>query len=192
MKRIVLASSSKSRRRLLERLKIDFEVHPPEIDETPRPGEMSESLVERLAVEKAQAVAATQPDALIVSSDQVGCIKNRILGKPATADNACRQLMLCSNSVVIFHTSLCLFDPAQSRPSLETVTTTVRFRKLTEDDIRRYVEREKPFDCAGSFRSETLGITLLESISSDDPTALQGLPLITLAAMLRRAGLELP
>lgn len=192
MKKIILASGSKSRLSLLKRLRIDFEVCVPGIDETPRPQETIEQLVERLALEKAQAVRKTRPESLIVASDQAACVKGRILGKPADADAAHAQLKLCSGTAVRFHTSLCLLDAAISRQSISTVTTTVYFRQLAADEIRRYVERDTPFDCAGSFRSESLGITLFERIESEDPTALLGLPLMTLSAMLRHAGWELP
>ena len=192
MKKIILASGSKSRRALLKRLRVEFGVCVPGIDETPRPRETVERLVERLALEKAQAIGKTRPESLIVASDQAAFIKGRILGKPADAAAAREQLTLCSGNAVRFYTSLCLLDVAEGHRSIDTVTTTVHFRELATDEIRRYVERELPLDCAGSFRSESLGITLFRRIESEDPTALLGLPLMRLSAMLRRAGRELP
>ena len=192
VKKIVLASSSKSRRVLLKRLNVDFEVCIPGIDETPHPRETVDRLVERLASGKARAVSEARPEPLIIASDQAACIKGRILGKPTNADAACEQLTLCSGGTVRFYTSLCLLDAAQNHQSVRTVITTVHFRKLAADEIRRYVKRENPLDCAGSFRSESLGIALFERIESEDPTALLGLPLITLSAMLRCAGWKIP
>lgn len=192
MKAIVLASGSQSRRALLTRLGLDFEVRVSGADETPRDGETVAALVSRLALGKAHAVAAMYPNALIIGSDQAANVGGRILDKPDDDDDARRQLSLCSNTTVDFHTCVCLLDTAENRHWIEDAVTTVHFRKLGAAEIARYVDREKPFDCAGSFRSEALGITLFERIESDDPTALLGLPLITLCAMLRQAGLELP
>ena len=192
MNTLILASGSQSRRALLARLEFDFEVRAPEIDETPRESETIEPLVARLALAKAYKVSEAFPNALIIGSDQAASVGDEILNKPAGADAAQRQLSLCSNAAVVFHTCVCLLDSTTDRHWIEDVITTVYFRKLSSDEIARYVEREKPFDCAGSFRSEALGISLFERIESDDPTALLGLPLITLCAMLRQTGLELP
>ncbi len=189
---IILASGSPSRRALLARLGLDFEVRVSGIDETPRDGETIAAMVARLALGKARAVAAACPDALIVGSDQAACIGGEILGKPADLDAARRQLGLCSDGAAEFHTCVCLLDAAADRHWIKDTVTTVRFRKLSDDEIARYMEREQPLDCAGSFRSEALGITLFDHIESDDPTALLGLPLIALCRMLRQAGLELP
>ncbi len=191
MNKIILASGSQSRRALLTRLGLDFKVQVSGVDETPRDGETIVPLVTRLALEKARAVAATNADALIIGGDQAADVGGEILGKPAGADAARRQLSLCSGNKVAFHTCVCLLG-ADDRYWIEDVVTTVHFRKLSDDEITHYVKCEKPFDCAGSFRSESLGITLFERIESDDPTALIGLPLIALCAMLRQAGLELP
>ena len=192
MSKIILASESRSRRALLVRLNLDFEVQISGVDETPRKGETIASLVERLALEKARAVGATQSDALIIGSDQAACINNKILGKPADLKAAQRQLALCSGNTTIFHTSVCLLDTMNNRHWVKDVITTVYFRNLSEQEIKRYVETEEPLDCAGSFRSESLGISLFERIESDDPTALLGLPLITLCMMLRQADWKLP
>ena len=189
---IILASESRSRRDLLARLGIDFKVQVSGFDETPRDGETVVPLVKRLALGKARTVAATNPQALVIGSDQAACIGGEILFKPADADAAKRQLALCSGNAVEFHTCVCLLDVAADRHRIKDVTTTVYFRRLSEAEVARYVARDKPFDCSGSMRSETLGITLLERIESEDPTALLGLPLITLCAMLREAGLDLP
>ncbi len=189
---IVLASASPLRRALLARLKFDFKVEVSGVDETPRDGETVAPLVTRLALAKARAVAAKHPDALIIGSDQTTCVRGEILGKPANADAARRQLTLCSGGTSEFHTCVCLLDAAADRHWIEDVVTTVYFRELSDDEIARYVEHEKPFDCAGSFRSEALGVALFERIESDDPTALLGLPMIATCAMLRQAGLELP
>ncbi len=189
---IILASESRSRRDLLARLGVDFKVQISGFDETPRGGETIVPLVKRLALGKARTVAATNPQALIIGSDQTACTGGEILHKPADADAAKRQLALCSGSAVEFHTCVCLLDAAADRYQIKDVTTTVLFRKLGEDEIARYVAHDKPFDCAGSVRSETLGITLLERIESEDPTALLGLPLIALCAMFRQTGINLP
>lgn len=189
---IILASESRSRRDLLARLGVDFKVQVSGFDETPRVGETIVPLVKRLALGKARTVAATNPQALVIGSDQAACIGGEILCKPADAGAARRQLALCSGGAVEFHTCVCLLDAAADRYQIKDVITTVHFRKLSEDEVVRYVARDEPFECSGSMRSETLGITLLERIESEDPTALLGLPLITLCAMFRQTGIELP
>lgn len=192
MRPLILASGSQPRRWLLERLNLDFTVQVSGVDETLRDGESAAQLVKRLAPAKARAVAAIHPEASIIGADQVACADHTILGKPANVAAARRQLALCSGKAVEFHTGVCLLDAASGDCQFEDVLTTVHFRTLSDDEISRYVECEKPLKCAGSFRSEALGSTLLERIESDDPTALPGLPLITLSAMLRRAGWTLP
>lgn len=188
---LVLASSSPYRRALLERLQCRFEWRAPEADETPQSGESTTNLVRRLALLKARALADDYPDALIIGSDQLAVINGSPLGKPGNASRAAEQLRLASGACVEFLTSVCLLDWARQRYELEVVATTVRFRELNEGQIRNYIDRERPLDCAGSFKCEGLGIALFESITSNDPSALVGLPLIALAGMLARAGFDI-
>ncbi|AUN94364.1 Maf family protein [Pseudazoarcus pumilus] len=190
--KLVLASTSTYRRMLLERLHIPFETVRPEVDETPRPGEAPDALADRLALEKALAVAARQDDALVIGSDQVAHIGEEVFGKPGTVERAHEQLRRMSGQTVVFHTALALVNTATGRQRVERVPTRVRFRTLSEAEIVRYVAKEMPLDCAGSAKSEGLGITLLDALSGDDPTALIGLPLIALSRMLRAEGVELP
>lgn len=189
---LVLASTSAYRRMLLERLQHPFETARPETDETPLPGEHPAATAERLAVEKARAVADRYPDALIIGSDQVAYLGDEIFGKPGTEARAIEQLTRMSGKTVIFHTALAVLNTRTGTVQCEGVPTEVRFRTLDEPEIRRYVAKEKPLDCAGSAKSEGLGISLLEALSGDDPTALVGLPLIALSRMLRNEGLALP
>lgn len=192
MPRLILASSSPYRRQLLERLALPFETRSPDIDETPMEGESPRALVQRLAREKARAVAAGFDDALVIGSDQVAVLQGKILGKPGSHENALAQLRRCSGRAVMFQTGLCLIDTASGVEQLECVPFEVRFRALSEPQIERYLQQEKPYDSAGSFKSEGLGIALFESMYGDDPTALVGLPLIRLTRMLDNAGVELP
>ena len=189
MPAVVLASSSPYRRRLLEQLGLDFEWSSPAIDETAAPDETPASLVKRLAEAKARALAGRYPQHWIIGSDQVACLDGRILGKPGDLDNARRQLRACRGRSVQFMTGLCLLDSRSG--SAETVAEpfTVHFRTLDEAQIDRYLEREQPFDCAGSFKMEGLGIALFERLEGDDPNALIGLPLIRLVTLLQRAGI---
>lgn len=189
---LVLASSSPYRRELLGRLRLPFTVSVPDVDESPWPGEAPAATAERLAVAKAEAVAARHPDALIIGSDQVAYCAGERFGKPGTRDNARRQLRALSGQEVIFHTGLCLLNARSGRRHLRGVPTEVRFRELSDDEIERYLDLEDALNCAGSARSEGLGISLLEWMRSDDPTALVGLPLIALAEMLRAEGIPLP
>ncbi len=189
---LILASSSVHRRALLERLRLPFRCHAPGIDETPQPGEAPPALVERLALAKARAVARFYPQALIIGSDEVAALDGRIFPKPADPTAARRQLETMSGREVEFLTSVCLLNNATGRHQLDTVAVQVRFRPLTQAEIRRYLDIDKPYDCAGSFRSEAGGITLVHRISSNDNTALLGLPLITLQEMLRNEGYEIP
>lgn len=188
---LILASGSRYRAELLSRLELPFETRPADIDETRRPDEPAPQLVQRLAREKVRAVPVDGP-ALVIGSDQVAVLDDEILGKPGTRENAIAQLARQSGREVSFLTAVCLLDPAKKTEQLELETVRVRFRTLDDAEIQRYVTREQPLDCAGSFKSEALGITLCERIECRDPTALVGLPLIRLAAMLRRAGFELP
>ncbi|MBV2262910.1 MAG: Maf family nucleotide pyrophosphatase [Thauera sp.] len=190
--KIVLASTSAYRRMLLERLQLPFETDRPETDESPLPGEAPAATAERLALEKARAVAARWPGALIIGSDQVAHLGDEVFGKPGTEARAIAQLQRMRGQTVVFHTALAVLDTRSGHAQVEGVPTHVRFRELSDDEIRRYVERERPLDCAGSAKSEGLGIALLEAMRGDDPTALIGLPLIALSRMLRVAGVQLP
>lgn len=190
--KLVLASTSAYRKTLLERLQIPFETARPDTDETPLPGETPSATAERLAIEKAQAVAPTFPDALIIGSDQVAHLGSEVFAKPGTEARAIEQLQRMRGRTVVFHTALALLNTRTGHIQCEGVPTLVRFRHLDDDEIRRYVERERPLDCAGSAKSEGLGISLLEALSGDDPTALIGLPLIALSRMLRAQGVQLP
>ncbi len=190
---LVLASTSPFRRTLLERLGLPFTTLAPEVDETPLPGEPASELVQRLARLKAAAGAAAQPGpALVIGSDQVAVLDGEILGKPGNRERAQRQLTRLSGREVEFLTGLCLHHAGSGRMQLAVVPFRVGFRELTPDEIGRYLERERPFGCAGSFRSEALGISLFRYLRGDDPTALIGLPLIRLAEMLRAEGVTLP
>ena len=190
--KLVLASTSAYRRELLQRFNLPFEVARPDIDESPLPGEHPRSTAERLAIEKARAVAGNFADALIIGSDQVAAMGDIRFGKPGTVERAVAQLKQMSGQTVIFHTALALLNTTTGEAQIDVVPTEVRFRTLSEDEIVRYVEKERPLDCAGSAKSEGLGITLLDALSGDDPNALVGLPLIALARMLRREGVALP
>lgn len=188
---LILASTSTYRRALLERLGLPFAVARPEVDETPRPDEAPQALAVRLARAKAEAVLAEAGTAWVIGSDQVAELDGRPLGKPGTAERAIAQLVAMSGREVRFLTALCLAGPDGRRfESLDT--TTVRFRRLSAEEIARYVERERPLDCAGSLKSEGLGIALFEAIDSRDPTALIGLSLIDTARALRAAGFAVP
>lgn len=190
--KLVLASTSAYRKMLLERLQQPFETDRPETDETPHPGEHPAATAERLACEKARAVAGRWPDALIIGSDQVAHLGDEVFGKPGTEARAIAQLQRMRGETVVFHTALALLNTRTGHLQVEGVPTRMRFRTLSDAEIRRYVERERPLDCAGSAKSEGLGISLLEAMSGDDPTALIGLPLIALSRMLRAEGVELP
>ncbi len=191
---LVLASTSRYRRELLTRFTASFRTRSPDVDESPLATETPSALAIRLAAAKAGAIAAGCPQALIIGSDQVADLDGRTLGKPGAADVARQQLTACSGRRVSFHTAVCLIDTRQTpaRIHSEIDTTHVVFRDLHADEIARYVATEKPFDCAGSFKAEGLGIALFEHIESSDPTGLIGLPLIVLARLLRAAGVALP
>ena len=185
---LVLASSSPFRRELLSRLKLPFDVIVPDIDETAQPGETPQALVERLAVAKARAVIARAPRALIIGSDQVAVYDGAIVGKPHTHANAVRQLRSASGKTVMLYTGLALVNAASGRVQSEVIPFGVAFRPLTDTQIESYLQKEQPYGCAGSVRSEGLGIALLERFEGDDPNALIGLPLIRLVRMLENEG----
>jgi septum formation protein len=191
-KPLILASTSPYRRQLLERLKLPFTTESPRIDETPLSGETPHQLVLRLSEHKARAIAAGHRDALIIGSDQTAVLNNEMLGKSGNRANAIAQLKKCSGNNVVFHTGLCLLDTGNGRIQLDDIVYTVKFRALALPQIERYVDSEQPFDCAGSFKAESLGITLFEHMQGDDPTALIGLPLIRLTTMLQNTGIQLP
>jgi len=191
-RRLVLASTSIYRKQLLERLGLPFETARPEVDETPLPGETPVATAERLALEKARAVASHFPNALIIGSDQVAHRGDVRFDKPGTIDRAIAQLREMSGNAIVFHTAVCLFNSTTGQSQLEGVPVEARFRELSEAEIIRYVERERPLDCAGSAKSEGLGISLLDAMRGDDPTALIGLPLIALSRMLRAEGVQVP
>ena len=190
--KLVLASTSAYRKMLLERLHLPFDTDRPETDEAPLPGEAPAATAERLAAEKARAVAARWPDALIIGSDQVAYLGSEVFGKPGTEARAVAQLQRMRGQTVVVHTALALLNTRTGHLQVEGIPTQVRFRNLSDDEIRRYVAKEQPLDCAGSAKSEGLGITLLDAMPGEDPTALIGLPLIALSRMLRAEGLELP
>lgn len=186
---LILASSSPYRRELLARLLIPFEVVAPDVDETPAPGEAPQALVERLAVAKAQAVARQHTNALVIGSDQAAVYDGKIVGKPLTHDRAVEQLRMASGKAVMLYTGLVLINSASGRVQSEVIPFRVVFRALSDSQIENYLRREQPYHCAGSVKSEGLGIALLERFEGDDPNALIGLPLIRLVRMLEREGL---
>lgn len=188
--RLILASGSPYRRVLMERLRLPFEVIVPHVDETPLPHEPAERTALRLAETKARAVAAPAQGRVIVGSDQVAVLDGIRLGKPGDHDSAVRQLRTVRGRQVIFHTALCLYNAGSDRTQLANVPTTVTFRDFTDAQIERYLKSERPYDCAGSAKIEGLGIALVERVLSEDPTALIGLPLMRLVAMLHEEGIE--
>ena len=191
--RLVLASTSVYRRELLSRLCLPFMSMRPEVDETPLQGESPTALVERLARAKAMTVATPETDAWVIGSDQAAELDGMPLGKPGGREAAITQLSAMSGRAIAFRTAVAVaVAQADGRVFAALDTTTVRFRRLSPDEIARYVDAEQPFDCAGSFKSEGLGITLFTAIESQDPTALVGLPLIATAGLLREAGFALP
>ena len=189
---IVLASTSIYRRELLDRICKQFITLSPNIDETPLADENANNCSERLAIAKARIIAKTQTNALVIGSDQVAECDGRRLSKPGNIDNAIAQLTFASGKLARFYTGVCVWNTESGGFQSKVVETKVRFRSLKQWEIERYVETEDVLGCAGSAKSEGLGIALLESISGSDPTALVGLPLITVAAMLRDNGVNLP
>ncbi|OOG42000.1 Maf family nucleotide pyrophosphatase [Rhodanobacter sp. C05] len=190
--RLVLGSTSRYRAELLHRLALDFEQCAPGTDESALPGELPAARALRLAIAKADAAANGLRDALVIGSDQVAELDGLTLDKPGTNERARAQLSVSSGREVHFHTALCLLDTRDGRRQTHVDHTRVRFRVLSAGEIERYIEREQPLDCAGSFKCEGLGISLFEAIDNHDPSALIGLPLIALARLLREAGIELP
>lgn len=188
---LILASTSPYRKELLSRLKLPFEVAAPEVDETPLPGEAPQDTALRLAQLKARAVKAKFPDALIIGSDQVAVLEGIQLGKPHTHDNAVKQLRFMRGKTVCFHTALCLYNSRTDRMQAEVVPYFVSFRDLTDAQINGYLLKEQPYNCAGSAKSEGLGIALIEKMEGSDPNALIGLPLIQLIDMLTNEGVTL-
>ncbi len=189
MPQIILASSSSYRKQLLERLKLDFSCISPDIDESPKPDETIQSLVDRLARQKAEAVALQHPDSWIIGSDQTASFAGSLIGKPGTPQAAEKQLQAFSGKSLTFYTSLCLLNQKEGFLQTELSTTLVRFRNLSSAEIQHYVAIDNPIDCAGSFKAESLGISLFDAVESEDPTALIGLPLIALCRLMRHAGI---
>lgn len=190
MTQLVLASTSPYRRVLLERLGLPFETAAPETDESRLDNENPHTLVARLAEAKARAIAPQFADALIIGSDQVAVLDNQILGKPGNHENALKQLQAASGREVMFLTGLCLLNSKSKKCQVSVVPYSVVFRTLSENQIEQYLLRDKPYDCAGSFKSEGLGISLFEKMRGDDPNALIGLPLITLTSLLAAEGMD--
>ena len=188
---LILASSSVFRRELLQRLQLPFRAIAPEVDEQPLAHELPQALVERLAIAKANAIARLHPTALVIGSDQVAVQNGRIVGKPAGHEAAVRQLREASGRRVVLHTGLAVIDAASGRTQSEVVPFAAVFRSLSDEDIERYLRKDKPYNCAGSLRSEGLGIALLERFEGDDPTALIGLPLIALRRMLENEAVRI-
>ena len=188
---LILGSSSPYRRELLERLRLPFSVVSPKIDETPQSGETPPETALRLALEKARYIAQSHPNALIIGADQVATVNGEQVGKAGGFDKALTQLQMMRGKTALFHSALCLYDARNDTYQLENIITQTTFRDLPDDDLAAYLRIEQPYDCAGSAKVEALGITILEKVESDDPTALVGLPLIALTGMLRAAGVRL-
>lgn len=188
---VILASTSRYRRELLERLRLPFRVESPEVDETPEPGESPKALALRLARAKASAVAQRHPHAVVIGSDQVADLHGQALGKPGTHARAVEQLQRMRGQTVIFQTAVAVMCIATGYEAVDLAAVQVRFRALSDAEIEAYLRAEQPYDCAGSAKSEGLGIALLDEIVNDDPSALVGLPLIRTARMLREAGITL-
>lgn len=189
---LILGSTSRYRRELLERLGLRFATDKPEVDETPQAGESPATLAQRLALAKAQAVAARHPGAIVIGSDQVANLNGQPLGKPGTHQRAVAQLQAMRGHTVVFHTALAVVHAAAGLVLQDMADVRVQFRQLSDAEIERYLRIEQPYDCAGAAKSEGLGIALLERIDNDDPSALIGLPLIRTCALLRQAGLQVP
>jgi septum formation protein len=190
MPRLLLASSSPYRRQLLEKLQLDFDWDKPDIDETPKLGETPEDLVLRLASSKAQTLASKYPQHVIIGSDQVAAFNQHIIGKPGNHEIAFTQLKTFNGNKVMFYTGLCLFNPQTKSCNTQLETYQVHFRNLTNAQIENYLQRETPYDCAGSFKSEGLGISLFQSMEGRDPNSLIGLPLIALVDLLEKEGIS--
>lgn len=189
-RRLILASSSLYRRKILQKLGIEFDWTSPDIDETPLPDEPPEELVRRLAESKARALTATYPNHLIIGSDQVATLGGNIIGKPGNHQAALAQLEGFSNKTVLFLTGLCLLNSATGQAQISVEEYRVKFRPLSTKQLNNYLEKEQPYDCAGSFKSEGMGIYLFDKLSGDDPNTLIGLPLIALTKMLIKEGID--
>ena len=187
---LILASTSRYRHELLSRLRLAFTVAAPQVDETPRPREAPAALALRLALEKAREVAARHPEAIVIGADQVADLDGQAIGKPGSHARAVEQLRRMSGRRLVFQTAVAVLRPSTGFEQAQLAPVWVSVRRLADAEIERYLELEQPYDCAGSAKSETLGIALLEAIDSDDPTALVGLPLIRTCEMLRQAGLD--
>ena len=187
---LILGSSSRYRRELMQRLRLPFEVLSPDVDESPLPGESPHDLACRLALAKAHAVAALQPEAVVIGSDQVADLNGLPLGKPGTHERAVVQLRQMRGQTVIFQTAVAVVCAATGFAQMDIAPVKVQFRDLSDAEIEAYLQAEQPYDCAGSAKSEGLGIALLERIDNDDPSALVGLPLIRTCALLRAAGVK--
>jgi septum formation protein len=187
---LILGSTSRYRRELLERLRLPFEVLAPQVDEQPLPGEAPAAMALRLALAKAREVAARRPEAVVIGSDQVADLDGQAMGKPGTHERAVEQLRCLSGRRAVFQTAVAVVRADIGFEQVLLAQVGVHFRVLTLDEIERYLRLEQPYDCAGSAKCETLGIALLEAIDSDDPTALVGLPLIRTCRLLRAAGLD--
>ena len=188
---LILGSSSPYRRELLERLRLPFTVVSPQIDETPHAGESPIDTALRLALEKVRHIAQSHPHALIIGADQIATVNGEQIGKAGGFDKALAQLQMMRGKTALFHSALCLYDARNDSHQLDNIVTRTTFRDLSDDELAAYLRIEQPYDCAGSAKVEALGITILEKVESDDPTALIGLPLIALTGMLRRAGVQL-
>ena len=188
--RLILGSTSPYRRELLQRLRMPFDCVAPQVDETSLPGELPSDLAPRLALEKAHEVASRNPSAVVIGADQVAELDNVAIGKPGNHARAVAQLKAMSGRNVVLHSAVAVVRPDQAYARVLTAIVTVRFRPLSDAEIERYLRLEQPYDCAGSAKCETLGIALLASIDSDDPTALVGLPLIRTCELLRAAGID--
>jgi len=187
---LLLASSSKYRRQLLGKLQLSFRCQSPDIDETALAGETPQQLVQRLSITKAQALATDNPNCLIIGSDQVACLGGRIIGKPGNKANAIKQLSDFSGNSAIFYTGLCLLNSNTHKWQAVVTLFEVEFNQLSQSQINNYLDQEQPYDCAGSFKSEGLGISLFKALKGDDPNSLIGLPLIKLCEFLRQEGIE--
>ncbi|KEQ13190.1 Maf family protein [Endozoicomonas numazuensis] len=188
--KIILASSSPYRKSLLKRIDLPFECHSPDIDETPHSGESAQALTMRLSRQKAERLKQAYPEHLIIASDQSAQLSKTLLGKPGSEQKAIEQLMSCSGQSVTFYTGLCLLNTQTNNCQVDTVTYTVHFRHLSQQEIENYIRKEKPLDCAGSFKCEGLGISLFSKMEGDDPNSLIGLPLIKLTNMLIKEGIN--
>lgn len=190
MKTLVLGSTSPFRKSILSKLNLPFECAKPNIDESPLSGETPEQLVQRLAIEKAKAVADQYPNAVIIGSDQVAVCNGKILGKPHNFENGVKQLTEFSGKEVVFYTGLCVFDSDTEKTTALVEPFSVYFKELSQQEIASYLKAEEPYNCAGSFKSEGLGICLFEKLQGDDPNTLIGLPLIKLVDLLKQHGID--